>query len=391
MATNNAINSSKPIGVASGGTGVATTTAYAVLCGGTTTTAPLQSIASVGSSGQVLTSNGAAALPTFQAASSGIATLNGNSGSATGSTVTITTGASNLNGTAAFSGASATLTLKFDDASGNLGLGNSGLGNGATLSGSDNTCIGTGTGRYISSANGNTFIGYTAGQGVTATKMTSGNNAGLGASALTALTTGSGDNTAIGSSSGSQLVTGAFNTLLGATTGFAYTTSESSNICIGYNTQGTAAESHVLRIGNGTGSSTAGNVNSCFISGITGIVVSGVAAQITSGNQLGVASSSKRFKNSIQDMKSASDEIYNLRPVTFDWDKNSAPGLEDAPDGPQPGLIAEEVYKVIPNLVVLDNDDEPLSVKYELLIPLMLNEIQILNRRIVVLENKNPQ
>ncbi len=55
------------IDVAHGGTGVASTTAYAVLCGGTTSTAALQSIASVGSSGDVLTSNGAGALPTFQA------------------------------------------------------------------------------------------------------------------------------------------------------------------------------------------------------------------------------------------------------------------------------------------------------------------------------------
>lgn len=60
--------------VAGGGTGLSSTTAYAVLCGGTTSTAALQSIASVGTSGQVLTSNGAAALPTFQTASSGTTT-----------------------------------------------------------------------------------------------------------------------------------------------------------------------------------------------------------------------------------------------------------------------------------------------------------------------------
>lgn len=54
--------------VSGGGTGVTSFTAYAVVCGGTTSTNPLQSIAGVGSSGQVLTSNGAAALPTFQAA-----------------------------------------------------------------------------------------------------------------------------------------------------------------------------------------------------------------------------------------------------------------------------------------------------------------------------------
>lgn len=57
--------------VANGGTGLSSTTAYAVLCGGTTSTAALQSIASVGTSGQVLTSNGAGALPTFQDAAAG--------------------------------------------------------------------------------------------------------------------------------------------------------------------------------------------------------------------------------------------------------------------------------------------------------------------------------
>lgn len=61
--------------VADGGTGLSATTAYAVLCGGTTTTGALQSIASVGTSGQVLTSNGAGALPTFQAASAGSPTM----------------------------------------------------------------------------------------------------------------------------------------------------------------------------------------------------------------------------------------------------------------------------------------------------------------------------
>lgn len=54
------------LGVASGGTGVASNTAYAVLTGGTTSTGAVQSVASVGTSGQVLTSNGAGALPSFQ-------------------------------------------------------------------------------------------------------------------------------------------------------------------------------------------------------------------------------------------------------------------------------------------------------------------------------------
>tara|TARA_R110000868_G_scaffold112993_8_gene303718 strand:+ start:113 stop:730 length:618 start_codon:yes stop_codon:yes gene_type:complete len=55
-----------PLPVSDGGTGATSATAYAVQCGGTTSTGAHQSIASVGTSGQVLTSNGAGALPTFQ-------------------------------------------------------------------------------------------------------------------------------------------------------------------------------------------------------------------------------------------------------------------------------------------------------------------------------------
>ena len=62
---------SAPATVAQGGIGRTSTTAYAVICGGTTSTAAEQSIASVGTSGQILTSNGAGALPTFQSAAAG--------------------------------------------------------------------------------------------------------------------------------------------------------------------------------------------------------------------------------------------------------------------------------------------------------------------------------
>jgi hypothetical protein len=54
------------VAVADGGSGRSAATAYALICGGTTSTAAHQSVAGLGSSGQVLTSNGAAALPTFQ-------------------------------------------------------------------------------------------------------------------------------------------------------------------------------------------------------------------------------------------------------------------------------------------------------------------------------------
>lgn len=54
------------LSVTRGGTGLSSATAYAVLCGGTTSTGAFQSIASVGTSNQLLMSNGAGALPSFK-------------------------------------------------------------------------------------------------------------------------------------------------------------------------------------------------------------------------------------------------------------------------------------------------------------------------------------
>jgi hypothetical protein len=85
--------------VANGGTGATTQTAYAVLCGGTTSTGAYQSIASVGTAGQILTSNGAGALPTFQAAGGGFASgtvmLFAQTAAPTGWTKNTTTGDNN--------------------------------------------------------------------------------------------------------------------------------------------------------------------------------------------------------------------------------------------------------------------------------------------------------
>jgi len=61
--------------VSHGGTGDTSLTAYAVLCGGTTSTGAVQSVSGVGTSGQVLTSNGASALPTWQAGGGGGGTV----------------------------------------------------------------------------------------------------------------------------------------------------------------------------------------------------------------------------------------------------------------------------------------------------------------------------
>lgn len=80
LTVNNGLTLGTVLSVANGGIGVGSNTAYAVLCGGTTASGAVQSIASVGTSGQVLTSNGAGALPTFQAAGGGSGTVNSGTG-----------------------------------------------------------------------------------------------------------------------------------------------------------------------------------------------------------------------------------------------------------------------------------------------------------------------
>ena len=110
-----------------------------------------------------------------------------------------------------------------------------------------------------------------------------------------------------------------------------------------------------------------------YVSGINGVTVTGgVAVYVNANGQLGTLTSSRRFKNNIQDMGSVSEKLMQLRPVTFCY-KDSA---ERGPHTLQYGLIAEEVAKVYPDPVQFDKAGKPLTVYYHLLTPMLLNELQ---------------
>jgi hypothetical protein len=80
--------------VAGGGTGTTSFTAYAVICSGTTSTGVLQNVSGVGTAAQVLTSNGAGNLPTWQASGSGNLVLIQSQSPSGSSGITFTTGIS---------------------------------------------------------------------------------------------------------------------------------------------------------------------------------------------------------------------------------------------------------------------------------------------------------
>jgi len=88
---------------------------------------------------------------------------------------------------------------------------------------------------------------------------------------------------------------------------------------------------------------------------------------VNGGGRLGTTTSSIRFKEDVRDLGAASDDLMKLRPVTFRYKES---------DLQEYGLIAEEVAKVYPELVVNDDQGRPLMIRSQLLDPLLLNEIQ---------------
>lgn len=312
---------------------------------------------------------------------SGVTSLAGNSGGALTGALTVTTGAANANGTSVFTGSGTTITQTFSDADDNTGLGTGALS--SIIAGAqDNTAFGSGalaacTTGSLSVAVGfqalNTITdnGFNCAVGSQAMHVATGtctNNTALGNFALYSIDDPGINSTSVGMGSLQQSVGGSHNIAVGFQAGFNYTTTESSNIMIG--NAGTITESNVIRIGvQGSGDA---QQDTCFIAGIDGSTVTGSAVLVDTNGQLGDIVSSIKYKDNVKDIQNRS--ILDLRPVQFNYksDKSKTTTF---------GLIAEEVHKVFPDLV-LYKDKEPYSVKYHEMSALLLNEIQKLRAEV---------
>lgn len=241
----------------------------------------------------------------------------------------------------------------------------------------------------VTDSENNTLVGLKAGQN---NAITGNSNSGFGAYTLQALTSGSG-NVGFGSSMTSLLTggnnfagglfaldnitSGSYNVGIGGNSvGLNWASSESNNIAINASTTTVVSENNVCRIGDGTGTGT-GQLQATYISGIQGITVTGAAVFVSTSDQLGIAVSSAKYKDNIQDMGDASEAIYNLRPTTFSYKGSTETHY---------GLIAEEVDQVMPNLVVYDKSGDPQTVMYHELPALLLNEIQKLRKELTELK-----
>jgi hypothetical protein len=219
----------------------------------------------------------------------------------------------------------------------NVAVGSLALGNNTTLlSGGYNTAVGYYSLRNTSGVN-NTAVGSGAliGPVVSGTSSMS----GVG-------------NTALGNNAGANLVTGSYNTYLG------------------YGAPSTAGDNYVTTIGvfsqpNGGPAYTP----TTYIAGISNSVITGATVVVSANGQLGVLASAERYKTDIASLGTTSEKLASLRPVSFH--------LKSEPNGTiQYGLIAEEVDKVYPELVIHDKEGKIQGVRYDELAPMLLNEMQ---------------
>ena len=256
--------------------------------------------------------------------------------------------------------------LALNDTTGNTGVGAAALSINTT--GDGNTAVGATALRFNTTGDGNTAVGAEALLNNDGTL-----NTAVGVDALTENSTGSGNtaigargitsaaalgsnttgdrNTAIGQNALKSNTTGSDNTAVGFGAGGNVTTANNV-ICIGADVAG-ADVSNTTWIGNVYGVTTQ--------SGTTAPVI------VSDNGQLGTVASSERFKKDIATMEKASEAIMSLRPVTFHY-------KTDTKGTPQFGLIAEEVAKVNPALVLPDKEGKPYTVRYDAVNAMLLNE-----------------
>jgi uncharacterized coiled-coil protein SlyX len=167
-------------------------------------------------------------------------------------------------------------------------------------------------------------------------------------------------NTAVGFDALYSLTTGSNNVAVGVGAG-SLQTAGTHNVYIGHDVGGAPGES-----------------NTCYISGIFGNTVPfGGPVFVGNNNQLGTMTSSKRFKQDIKPMDQASDTLFALEPVIFRYKKDV-----DSGGKAQFGLVAEDVEKVNPDLIVRDKEGKPYTVRYDAVNAMLLNEFLKEHRKV---------
>jgi hypothetical protein len=97
--------------------------------------------------------------------------------------------------------------------------------------------------------------------------------------------------------------------------------------------------------------------------------------------------SDARYKQNVATFDNALDAILQLRGVTFDWKKNDYPGMNFS-DGKQVGFLAQEVEKVLPELVKTNKNGYK-SVAYASIVPVLVEAMKTQEKRLKATESEN--
>jgi hypothetical protein len=210
-------------------------------------------------------------------------------------------------------------------------------------------------------------IAIGTGNGVSGTDNTS-----IGFHALLLNTASS--NTAVGSGALSANTAGDNNIAIGVNAGINLTAGEANDILLG--SRGQVGDSGTIRIGDP-------NVHQqVYLAGVNGPdpdATSYVAVNPDNG-RLSVYSSSRRYKEDIQDIQISTEEFMRLRPVQFRYKKPSESGGKPI----QYGLVAEEAEEVLPQLVVHNKLGQPETIAYQFLPPILMRQVQEQQRQLEV-------
>ena len=248
--------------------------------------------------------------------------------------------------------------LQNDSGMQNTAVGASALNQNTT--GSNNTAVGVNALLDNTEGSPNSAFGWSA----LMSNATGNYNTAVGYAAVFSNTTGS-LNTAVGDGALFSNSDGGSNTAIGADAGYNIT--GSGNIDIGNNVAGVAGESNTIRIGDNL--PPALGESACYIGGVFGQTAAATPVYVSLEGKLGTLTSSRRFKEEITPMNKASEALYALSPITFCYKKEIDPSCIK-----QFGLVAEDVEKVNPDLVVRDKEGKPYSVRYDAVNAMLLNE-----------------
>lgn len=298
----------------------------------------------------------------------------------------------------------------------NVGIGFTALS--GVVTGDYNVAIGyTALTANTSGAN-NIAIGYSA----MAKTTTTGDNIGIGDFSLYEMITaaGNGRSVAIGSEALRHVkdvggVSGFNNTAVGWNAGKSYTggnlVSASYGVFLGHTTKASANNSiNEIVIGSqaiGKGSNTAtigddnitdiymsedvgatvhtGNVSGSSTSILTMSEISSSGDIVAEGDVVAYNSSDVRLKDNIEVIKGSLDKIGEIRGVEFDWNDKSPGWAQER--GHDIGVIAQEVQKVVPEIVV-ERKNGYLGVDYKRLVPLLIESVKELRQEVNDLKKK---